>query len=221
MNIDKNNWFIRLSGLTEKQYMDVCKYLVENYEAGVYPNTVYSTATGSLPPYNSSVWDYVGVERKGFTVEYTNDYGVSVITYQDFLNYIKEPEWILWSGGECPVDPKTHVEVELDSGYIVKGPAKSFRWYLTGININYDDIVKYRTLSAPVSKPDTNLQTTPESPVSSLTETLEWIFEYNVDHVEATDTTLTIVHHRVGKIIVDIDVDFEDIESMLKGLEDN
>lgn len=54
-----------------------------------------------------------------------------------------EPEWINWSGGECPVEPNTRIRVKYrssgDQGRPIKRP-QNYRWTHTG---SYDDIVAY------------------------------------------------------------------------------
>ena len=53
--------------------------------------------------------------------------------------------WIKWDGGECPVPPKTLVEVKLRSGTVM-GPGRAFgyRWNHLG---NRTDIIAYRTVT--------------------------------------------------------------------------
>ena len=52
--------------------------------------------------------------------------------------------WIKWDGGECPVPPKTLVEVKLRGGIFEQGQrAKYYDWRHGGVN----DIVEYRTVT--------------------------------------------------------------------------
>ena len=52
--------------------------------------------------------------------------------------------WIKWHGGECPVPPKTLVEVKLRGGIFEQGQrAKYYDWRHGGVN----DIVEYRTVT--------------------------------------------------------------------------
>ena len=54
----------------------------------------------------------------------------------------KQPEWIKWSGGDCPVGSKTEVAVCLRNGNSI-GPtqAYSLSWFHNGLD---GDIVNYR-----------------------------------------------------------------------------
>ena len=93
MTIDKNNWFIREGSLTEEQYVDVCKYLVENYEGdtGKFRNLtkIMDVSKGAyLRDY--SEWDFIGVVDEGYTSVDSWVYKPNtVITYQQFLEHIK------------------------------------------------------------------------------------------------------------------------------------
>ena len=56
----------------------------------------------------------------------------------------KEPEWIEWHGGECPVAPETRVEVKFRSGECnSKFKAGTWNWKHSGWA---SDIIAYRVL---------------------------------------------------------------------------
>jgi len=246
MNIDKNNWFIREDDLTEDQYVEVCKYLVENYEDGENTAKIMDAAKRLQVDHHMSTWHFVGV-LGGYYTSSEGEYksSVSVITYQQFLEHIKgsvstvsctpdtpsENPWIDWKGGECPVDPDTPVQVLLGCGLTPEGLAEDYDWRH---NEHPDcSIIKYRVLSDTNStsvtesdpESDTNPPVSCENPSQSLTDTpkdtLEWMFELDVERVEADSETITITHKRIGKIVMDVTVDFKDIKSMLEGLEEN
>lgn len=46
----------------------------------------------------------------------------------DALIAALEPQWIEWSGGECPVEPMTTVELKFDDEQIETGVAKAYDW---------------------------------------------------------------------------------------------
>jgi len=90
MTIDKNNWFIREDSLTEEQYVEVCKYLVENYEGGKNTAKIMDTTERlRVHPYRFT-WLYVGVIGGYYTSSDDKcKSSVPVITYQQFLEHIK------------------------------------------------------------------------------------------------------------------------------------
>lgn len=47
------------------------------------------------------------------------------------------------------------------------------------------------------------------------------MFELGVERVEADSERMTITHKHIGKIVMDVKVDFKDIKSILEGLKDN
>jgi hypothetical protein len=57
-------------------------------------------------------------------------------------------KWIVWKGGECPVDPETKVSVELSNGERDTGLAKEFLWnHADGRSAaSRLDIVSYRVV---------------------------------------------------------------------------
>lgn len=161
MTIDENNWLICEGSLTEEQYVDVCKYLVENYEGGKNTAKIMDTAKHLQVAPNMSIWYFVGVLDGLYTGSDDKcKSSVSVITYQQFLEHIKgvvskanstpdtpsKNAWINWEGGECPVDPNTTVEVLLDGGATLKGLAKNYNWRYHHEGYPCFPVIKYRVL---------------------------------------------------------------------------
>jgi len=72
--------------------------------------------------------------------------------YEPTIRHIKTEkieDWIEWTGGECPVDQHTVVEVMLRDGYTYTRLAQHLRWsfgQFTGEATSTDDIVKYRVV---------------------------------------------------------------------------
>ena len=56
----------------------------------------------------------------------------------------EESEWIVWNGGNCPVEKGEIVEVVLSTGIQSKCYAYAFTWHFNG---HHPKIVKYRVLS--------------------------------------------------------------------------
>ena len=54
------------------------------------------------------------------------------------------PRWITWTGGDCPVDDDTRVEVKYRSGDTVYWQASTLRWYHMGTP---GDIVAYQVIT--------------------------------------------------------------------------
>ena len=165
MKIDKNNWFIREDSLTEEQHVEVCKYLVENYKAGGYSLKIYAFSQGHFSS-EGNVWDFVGVIN-GFYTSHDKDEQFSpyLITYQDFLNYIKETEWIELQGDTMYLDPETIVEIKLpESTQSFKAKVGGVDWFLLALS---HSTIKYRIIPEDFEEATTTL---PECKPLSLQE---------------------------------------------------
>jgi hypothetical protein len=58
--------------------------------------------------------------------------------------------WVEWSGGECPVDPDTLVDVIFRDTYRQRSIARSLRWSWYG-NAPHPDIMEYRVVKQPTT----------------------------------------------------------------------
>lgn len=56
---------------------------------------------------------------------------------------MQEPQWIEWSGGDCPVSANTLIEAKGKTGDITKDTASGFDWQWDGASY---DIAAYRVL---------------------------------------------------------------------------
>lgn len=123
---DKNNWYIEEKGLTENQYREICKYLVENYENREDYDRVQKVAATGEYALSVGSFDATGViDGKYFVHDLPCEAFKDCvkITYQEFEKYllngdVSENPWIDWEGGECPVEVGTEVDVMYRNGDI-------------------------------------------------------------------------------------------------------
>jgi len=93
--------------------------------------------------------------------------------------------WIEWSGGECPVEGSSIVDVELNDGRILSGLAISFSWLHEWVGCN---IIKYRKHKKPKAQPECLGQINPIIP-ASIDELCAKVTEENKhQHVDAKPT---------------------------------
>lgn len=92
-------------------------------------------------PFNGSVDMLVGPDQESWMMRTRN------FRFHSRPSKINESEmsgaWIAWSGGECPCDEKSFVEIERKSGIKVQSGAGSFDWFHVNVP---SDIIRYRML---------------------------------------------------------------------------
>lgn len=239
---DKNNWYIEEKELTEDQYREVCKYLVSNYENGMFTNKIKGVHEDGISVSDFCSWTLIGVGNGRFSLEDEGDTskpltgsGKAVkITYQEFEQYLlnedlSENPWIDWEGGECPVEVGTDVDVMYRNGdvnYHVKAGVRHNAGGSTSEDLAYNwtqdsddmDIIKYR-LHKPSESHNTKPQENPENVSQSLVESFKTIYSSCEDYgVELTFNRKGVVeiYADCGEYFVDLNE--EGSESKLTGI---
>jgi len=150
---------------------------------------VYHFATKPTINAGHEAWHRKGCIGEGeFTAETLPNWHQTILSREEYFRPYPEPDtdgWIEWSGGECPVEGSSIVDVEFNDGRILSGLAISFSWLHEWVSGN---IIKYRKHKKPKAQPECPGKINPIIP-ASIDELCAKVTEENKNqHVDAKPT---------------------------------
>ena len=213
-----DNWYIEEKELTDEQFVNVCEYLVENYENREGYDRVARVAEGTHDRlFCVGVFDVTGVIDGEYFVDDlpSDDFeNCTKITYEEFEQYLlngseDDEGWIEWNGGDCPVPEDTIVTCNCKGGYGYTDNAGFLTWDWIG---SPTDIIKYR-LHKPSEdsseSPNTNTKTSPEKPLESISKRLVSIQKDLLEVIKEVGCNITVYN---DEITINLEDDYGDKE---------
>lgn len=124
----------------------------------------------SVPVWYSGGYIHYGVDQLGDTMFYNkvssyseegDRQSVKIYSYEEVMSFSKhkDNEWIKWNGGRCPLPDGTVVNLKIRNEDVFNNQrCEEWRWDKDG---DCDDIVAYKVIEAPSTKPQQALNDSP------------------------------------------------------------